>query len=464
MAGYAAAMATDLLGNPLLDDDPALIAGLNDFIGGFLAYETRAETILATATAHPHAVMAQVYAGWLWMFLEAPEAPAKAQPFLDAARAALRPGATPAHHREREQIALLADWVAGDTAAVEHRAAQIAAQGPHDLAVVKLAQYLAFNRGDAPAMLRIILAVLPANAHHAHAQGMAAFAYEQAHRLDEAEAAARLALSLQPREPWAQHALAHVLLTRGRVDEGLRFLEAVRGTWTGLNSFMATHLWWHLALFYLARGRHADALALYDRQVWGVSPGYSQDQAGAVQLLARLEWVGVDVGPRWAALADHLAARARDTTEPFLSLLYLHGLARAGRPEADVLLAAIAARAEAATGEARIAWRDAALPVAQGLAALARGDASAADAALSQGLPRLVRIGGSHAQRDLFAQLQIDAATRAGAWRDAQQALELRRLVDPRDMPVNARLAALYEQLGLPGLAADARTHAAAAA
>lgn len=446
-------MANDFLGNPLVDTDPALIAGIDDFVGGFLAYETRAETILATAAAHPQAVMAQVYAGWLWMFLEAPEAASRALPFLDAARAALRTGSTAGHAREREQVALLADWVAGDTAAVEARAAALVARWPQDLAVVKLAQYLAFNRGDAPAMLRIILAVLPAHAHNAHAHGMAAFAYEQAHRLDEAEASARLALSLQPREPWAQHALAHVLLTRGRVDEGLRFLQAVSGGWTGLNSFMVTHLWWHLALCYLARGRFDEAVVLYDERVWGVSPGYSQDQAGAVQLLARLEWVGVDVGPRWAALAEHLAARAEDTTEPFLSLLYLYGLARAGRAEADQLHAAIQARADAATGEARIAWQEAALPTAMGLLALARGDAVTADAALAQGLPRLVRVGGSHAQRDLFALLHIEAATRSGQGRDAQQALELRRLVDPQDVPVRARLAALYRQLGLPALA-----------
>ena len=143
MAGYAAAMAHDPLGNPIVDDDPALIAGLDDFVSGFLAYETRAETILATAAAHPQAVMAQVYAGWLWMFLEAPEAADRARPFLDAARAALRPGATLAHEREREQVALLADWVAGDIAAVEARALRLATCWPHDLAVVKLAQYLA---------------------------------------------------------------------------------------------------------------------------------------------------------------------------------------------------------------------------------------------------------------------------------------------------------------------------------
>jgi len=455
-------METEDIGTPLVHGAPELVAGLDNFTGGLLAYETRAERILETAAAFPQAVLAQVYAGWLWMFLEAPEAPIRAQPFLDAARSALTAGSTPAHELEREHVLLLADWVAGRTIAAEARANALVARFPRELAVVKLSQYLAFNRGDAPAMLRAVLAVLPSNAHNAHAQGMAAFAYEQAHRLDEAEAAARLALSLQRREPWAQHALAHVLLTRGRVDEGIRFLEGSQPTWTELNSFMSTHLWWHLAVFYLARGRFAETLALYDGKVWGVSPGYSQDQVGAVQLLARLEWVGVDVGPRWKALAQHLQARAQDTTEPFLSLLYLYGLARAGRPEADQLLAAIERRAQLSEGESRIAWHDAALPTARGLVALAQGDATTAEAALSQGLPRLARIGGSHAQRDLFAQLQLDAATRAGHTRDALQALELRRLTDPDDVAVNERLSKLYTMLGLDTLAASARERVAA--
>ena len=57
---------------------------------------------------------------------------------------------------------------------------------------------------------------------------------------------------MRRKEPWAQHALAHVLLTRGRIDEGARFLEQAADTWTELNSFMVTHLWWHLTLFYLS--------------------------------------------------------------------------------------------------------------------------------------------------------------------------------------------------------------------
>ncbi len=42
-----------------------------------------------------------------------------------------------------------------------------------------------------------------------------------------------LALSANEREPWAQHALAHVLLTQGRIEEGTRLLEGWRSGWTG---------------------------------------------------------------------------------------------------------------------------------------------------------------------------------------------------------------------------------------
>jgi hypothetical protein len=83
------------------------------------------------------------------------------------------------------------------------------------------------------------------------------------------------------------------------------------------------------------QGRNARALDLYDRHVWGVVKSYSQDQIGAVSLLTRLELAGVDVGERWRELGDHLAQRSADLVQPFLTLQYLYGLARAGRPEAE---------------------------------------------------------------------------------------------------------------------------------
>lgn len=446
-------MRTDYLGNPVTVSSDAALAVVNDFVKGFLAYETRAANVLGGADAEPASALLNAYAGMLWLLLESPEGPGRAAPYVARAKAAR----ARAHPREQAAVDFLLAWFEGDIPKAQGIADQILALWPRDLLILKLRQYHDFNRGDAPAMLRAAAAVAAANADVAHFHGMMAFAYEQCHLLEEAEVAARQALALKAKEPWAQHALAHVMLTQGRIDEGATFLESVRDTWTGLNSFMDTHLWWHLALFYLSQGRADAALAIHDRHCWTQDKDYSQDQVGAVSLLARLELAGVDVGDRWSDLADHLARRGPDVVQPFLTLQYLYGLARAGRPEAKPLLEAVRRQATEGPDFMRETWREVALPAAEALVAYAAGDFEAAIRGLRAALPRMIEVGGSHAQRDLFEQIALDAAIRAGRLGQAQQVLELRRGFDPDGVPLNRALGEIYQRLGLPDQAAKAR-------
>lgn len=448
-------MRTDYLGNPVSPSSDAALAAVDGFIDGFLSYETRAAEVIGAAEAHPASALLNAYAATLWLLLEAPEAAERAAPYLARAQAAA------GNPRERAFIDFVAAWSADDIPAALAIADTILAAWPRDLLVLKLRHYHDFNHGDFPAMLRTASAVLPAAGDVAQLHGMLAFAYEQCHLLDEAEAAARKALDLKRKEPWAQHALAHVMLTQGRIAEGVAFLEGVRDTWTGLNSFMDTHLWWHLALFYLSQGRFDEALAAYDDHCWAQEKAYSQDQVGAVSLLARLELAGVEVGDRWTDLADHLAVRANDVFQPFLTLQYLYGLARAGRPQAGTLLAAVRQAALGAPDHVRETWREVALPAAEGLVAHTRGDYAGALRGLRAALPRLAEIGGSHAQRDLFEQLILDALIHADRLSEAQQALELRRGFDPDGVPLNRALADVYDRLTLPGEAAKARARIA---
>jgi len=446
-------MRVDDLGNPVTVSTEASLAAVNDFVGGFLAYEVRAANVLGAADADPASALLNAYAGMLWLLLESPEGPGRAAPYVAKAHAAR----AAAHPREQATVDFLLAWFEDDIPRALVVADAILAAWPRDLLVLKLRQYHDFNRGDFPAMLRAASSVADANADVAHWHGMMAFAYEQCHLLVEAEAAAHRALSLRRKEPWAQHALAHVMLTQGRIDEGALFLESVRDTWTGLNSFMDTHLWWHLALFYLSQGRFDQALDAYDQHCWTQEKDYSQDQVGAVSLLARLELAGVNVGERWQDVADHLVKRADDVVQPFLTLQYLYGLAKAGRAEADGLLAAVRQRVVHAPDFTRAAWRDAALPAAEALVAHARGDFEAAVQGLRTALPRMIEVGGSHAQRDVFEQIALDATIRAGRFSEAQQALELRRGFDPDGVPLNRALAEVYDRLGLPAEAARAR-------
>jgi hypothetical protein len=452
-------MHHDTLGNPVTAMPEPTLRAVDDFIEGFLAYEARAEGILAAADASPECCIANVYAGYLWMFLESPDAALHASKYLAAAELA----APTATRREQLNTAVLRAWAADDIPEVVRLCELVSDQFPRDVVVVKLHQYLEFNRGNSPEMLRVALKVSQVNADLAYLHGMTAFAYEQCHLLDAAEAAARTALALRRKEPWAQHALAHVMLTRGHIDAGAEFLEGMQDTWTGLNSFMVTHLWWHLALFHLSQGRHARVLEIYDRHCWGVAKSYSQDQIGAVSLLARMELAGIDVGDRWQDLGEHLAARAHDTVLPFLTMQYLYGLARAGRAaEADALLNSVRLAAELAQPALREVWHDVALPACEGLHAYALQNFRAAWRYLSIASPRFSEAGGSHAQRDLFDQILLDAAIRSRRFSVAQQALELRRSTDRDGVPVNSALGRVYAELGLPALAEQAHARAAA--
>lgn len=441
------AATTDSLGNPLTLRDAASLAAVNDFTEGFIASEARAVNVLGAAA--DGSAIVQACCAALHMFAESADAQRHARPFIDRALQA----APQATDREQRLVAAVAAWVDGDLPRAMALHDEQARLYPRDLVSVKLGQYHRFNRGDAPGMLRLALQAEPAASDVPYLHGMLAFGWEQCHLLDRAEAAARRAIELRRKEPWAHHALAHVMLTQGRIDEGSAFMASVSDTWTGLNSFMVTHNWWHQALFLLEQDRHAEVLDLYDTQVWGVVKEYSQDQINAVSLLARLELAGVDVGAaRWADVARYLEQRLADQVLPFLDLQYLYGLARAGHEaQANALLSHLIDHASSRTDPwETTVWQHVAVPAAQGLMAHAAGDWARAAAWLGAALPRMAEIGGSHAQRDLFHQIWLDALQRGGQWAAAQNVLQPLTNAQPQSRRL-ARLAkAANAALGLP--------------
>ena len=439
-------MISDSLGNPVTLREAGSLGAVNDFVEGFIACEARVVNILQVAETDGSPLV-QACCAALHMFAESGQAAAHAAPYVARAQAGLADAAVSS--RERRFVTAVSAWAAGALPRAIALHEEQARDWPRDLASVKLGQYHLFNAGNSPGMLRLALQALPASSDVPYMHGMAAFAWEQCHLLPQAEAAARHAIALRHKEPWAHHALAQVLLTQGRLQEGLDFMRAVSPTWTGLNSFMLTHNWWHTALFALEFDRADEVLALYDQRVWGVACDYSQDQIGAVSLLARLELAGVDVGPRWQVLADHLVRRGVDLVLPFLDLQYLYGLARAGRSQADTLLAAIDTHAQ--RPETAAVWREVALPAAHGLMAHARGDHANAVRHLGSALPRMLEVGGSHAQRELFEQIHLDALVHSGQWMGAQNILQQRTNAQPESRRLARQADDLLQRLGLAG-------------
>lgn len=417
-------------------DDPAVIAALDRLTAALLGYTEDAAVVLDAARADPGCVAAQAWAAALMMFMEEPGAPNLARPYLAAARA----GLGHAGERERALAEAIGAWVEGELDRALELHELLAARWPRDVAAAKLGQYHAFNRGDARRLRDLALAILPANRENGFVHGMLAFGHEECRELAAAEQAGRRAVEISRQDPWAHHAVAHVLDAQGRIDEGIAWMLDLADSWERCNSFMYTHNWWHTALFLIDRDDHEGALRLYDQRVWGRWKAYSQDQVGAVALLARLELRGVDVGERWGDVADHLAARTGDAVNGFLSWHYLYGLARAGR---DRAVAELTQTLEAAAASRSGVWAEVVLPVAAGLVAHARGRWDAAVDAIGPRLDRLHEAGGSHAQRDLLVQIHLDALLRAERWPEARERWGRRLRQRPSIRFVRRRVAAL---------------------
>ena len=65
-------------------------------------------------------------------------------------------------------------------------------------------------------------------------------------------------------------------------------------------------------------------------------------------------------------------------------------------------------------------------------------------------LPRLVEIGGSHAQRDLFHQIWLDALQRNGQWAAVQNVLQPLVNGQPESVRLARQIRAINSVLGLP--------------
>ena len=71
-------------------------------------------------------------------------------------------------------------------------------------------------------------------------------------------------------------------------------------------------------------------------------------------------------------------------------------------------------------------------------------------------LPRLLEIGGSHAQRDLFEQVYLDALVRVGSeatLTGAQGILQQQLNRQPESLRLRRQASAVYARLGLEQLA-----------
>jgi len=376
-----------------------------------LYIEDPVATIDAAIAARPDFVMGHVLKAYLFLLGTEPEAlPVARDCHATAAR-------LPANARERGHIEAIGQLLDGNW----HRAARVledvSIDNPRDALALQAGHVLDFYVGNSRMLRDRIARALPAwskamPGYHA-VLGMHAFGLEECADYARAESQGRMAVELEPRDGWAQHAVAHVMEMQCRQADGIAWMRANPDAWS-TDSFFKVHLWWHLALYHLEVGEIDEVLALFDGPINGEKSTVILNMIDTSALLWRLHLRGIDVGRRWESVADGWRPFARAGNYVFNDLHAVMAFVGACRPEAieEVLDAQQAAMC--AAGDNASFTRDVGHPLT--LAIKAFGEARYDETVrLIRPVREIAhRFGGSHAQRDLLDLTLIEAALRSG--------------------------------------------------
>ncbi len=360
-----------------------------------------------------------------------------AEPFLRESVEAAEALADKANDRERGHIAAMRAWLDRDFAMVTDRWGSILADHPRDLLALQLAHLGDFYLGRSDMLRDRIAAVRPAwdedTPGYGYVLGMHAFGLEEMNAFAEAEETGRAAVASEPRDPWAIHAVAHVLEMQGRLGDGVGWYNDRRDDWASDNMF-AFHNWWHLSLYHLDRGEIDRVLEIYDTGVRPQASDVVLEMLDASALLWRLHLDGVDVGDRWVELADTWEGTVDDGYYAFNDVHAMMAFVGAGRDAAAETLLATMKRAAGEAGTNAIMTRDVGLPFAQAIQAFARSDFARATDLLLPVAPIAQRFGGSHAQRDVLQRTLVESAICANQGSVARELMAARVEAKPESL------------------------------
>ena len=175
-------------------------------------------------------------------------------------------------------------------------------------------------------------------------------------------------------------------------------------------------------------------------------------------MLLRLEMRGVDIGNRWDELGEVCAKHLDDHLFAFHDAHYMMAIAGAGRVnDVDAMLRTMAEAAKRDDTTEAAVYRDVGLPLSKAIVASRNKEYAKVVDLLAPVRYQVYRIGGSHAQRDVFAQLLVHAAIADGR-HDLARALLGERVERRPGSSLNWRwLGETLDGLGETNGAAEAR-------
>jgi tetratricopeptide (TPR) repeat protein len=338
--------------------------------------------------------------------------------------------------RERQQVEAIALFVTGQGPRSYALIREHLVDYPRDMLMLRVAQRLGVlgcsGAGIAsfPApLLALMQSVASAYGDDWAFLGQYAFAHHETGHMEEARRLAQRSLVLRPTNAVAAHSAAHVFFETGDAANGGEFLD----DW--LKGFdprapYHVHLSWHQALFELARGRYQQALALYETDI---RPAVVANRAPALNDSAALLWrvymySGATLPFPPEEVRDLAAPAASRPGPAFRDAHAALAFAVAGD---EVYMRQMIDRLQGLADAGDVLAGEVTLPLTQGIHAFARGAYSEAVRYLEPlftepRLDQLARIGGSHAQREVFEDTMLEAYLRAEEFDKAEAMLRTR--------------------------------------
>ena len=406
----SAMSSVDARGCSVSGATPAALDAYERALAAFQSWRRGADAHLAVALGEaPSFVMAHVLKAYLYLSSRDPGHVRLARPVL------ARAGELPANERERLHLAAISAALADHYERAKARWTELLSRYPRDALALQVAHAFDYITGDLDRMDDRVAGVLPAwssglPGYHA-ILAMHAFSLEECGHYERAEEAARAALALNALDARAHHVMAHVFEMSERPAAGVRWMNKHFTAW-GVDTVVATHCWWHLALFHLAQGQLDRAMALYDERVRARHSIEISDMIDASALLWRVHLLGGNTGTRWGELAGAWEPTVDDgfcsfnDVHAMLSFVGARDWDRARRLELAV------ERAAALPTRYGETTRLLGLPACRALIAFGRRNDNLAIALLA-GLPAHAhRLGGSHAQRDVLSLTLLHAIER----------------------------------------------------
>ena len=340
----------------------------------------------------------------------------------------------PMNSYEQAHVAALRKFTQGKLHEAARILEDICIDHPTDLVALEAGQMIDFLLGDSRMLRDRIARAMPhwsrdMPGYHAML-GMYAFGLEEMGHYARAEAAGREAVELEPRNSWAQHAVAHVLAMQGRRKEGVAWMREDASRWADDN-FFKVHNWWHLALFHLGLGEADEAVAIFDRHIGAEPSEMAFDLVDASAMLWRLSIAGIDVGERWKGVAESWAKWASRNDYAFSDAHAVMAFVGAGRTDAIEEVREAQRSALQSGVDNAIFVREVGADMVEGLVAFGQGDFARSADHLRAVRNRANRFGGSNAQRELIDLTIIAAAERGGDRRLAEALKDERRLAHP---------------------------------